>query len=128
MKHFVKILFSAFIALVFVSCGGTTVKVKQSSDGVNATVSVQTNNPTNVDVTPSVSVKLDDISDLLNMAQDSLEFDESGEMIIGSNTIRKIIKLDYIPELLNLARDSLEFDDYGEIVIDSDIIRNIIKS
>lgn len=92
MKHFVKILCAALIVLALASCGGTTVKVKQSSDGVNATVSVQTNNPTNVDVTPSVSVKLDDISELLNMAQDTLEFDENGEMIIGSDTIRKIIK------------------------------------
>lgn len=92
MKHFVKFFCAALIALAFASCGGTTVKVKQSSDGVNATVSVQTNNPTNVDVTPSVSVKLDDISELLNMAQDTLEFDENGEMIIESDTIRKIIK------------------------------------
>ena len=92
MKHFVKLLCAALIAFAIASCGGTTVKVKQSSDGVNATVSVQTNNPTNVDVTPSVSVKLDDISELLNMAQDTLKFDENGEMIIESDTIRKIIK------------------------------------
>lgn len=87
-----KILFICALAVAFVSCGGTTVKVKQSSDGVNATVSVQTNNPTNVDVTPSVSVKLDDISELLNIAQDSLSFDENGEMVIDSDTIRKIVK------------------------------------
>lgn len=83
-----------FCALVFAlaSCGGTTVKVKQSSDGVNATISVQTNNPTNVDVNPSVSVKLDDLSELLNAAQDSLSFDENGEMIISADTMRKIVK------------------------------------
>lgn len=87
-----KILFFCAIVFALASCGGTTVKVKQSSDGVNATVSVQTNNPTNVDVTPSVSVKLDDISELLNVAQDSLSFDENGEMVIDSDTIRKIVK------------------------------------
>lgn len=79
-------------ALMASACGGTTVKVKQSSDGVNATVSVQTNNPTNVDVNPSVSVKLDDLSELLNIAQDTLSFDSNGEMVISSDTIRKIVK------------------------------------
>lgn len=87
-----KILFVCALAVSLVSCGGTTVKVRQSSDGVNATVSVQTNNPTNVDVTPSISVNLDDISELLNVAQDSLSFDENGEMIIDSDTLRKIVK------------------------------------
>lgn len=89
MKKF--LLFLA-IAGIFCSCGGTTVKVKQSSDGVNATVSVQTNNPTNVDVTPSVSVKLDDLAPFLDAVQDSLEFDEHGEMTLSSSQVREIIK------------------------------------
>lgn len=87
-----KILFFSALVLALASCGGTTVKVKQSSDGVNATISVQTNNPTNVDVNPSVSVKLDDLSELLNAAQDSLAFDENGEMVISADTMRKIVK------------------------------------
>lgn len=84
----------AFIAvlLLFCSCGGTTVKVKQSSDGVNATVSVQTNNPTTVDVVPSVSVKLDDLAPFLDAVQDSLSFDENGEMEISAKQVRDIIK------------------------------------
>lgn len=89
MKKF--ILFLAFVGILC-SCGGTTVKVKQSSDGVNATVSVQTNNPTNVDVTPSVSVKLDDLAPFLDAVQDSLEFDENGEMTLSSSHVRDIIK------------------------------------
>lgn len=87
-----KLLFFFALAGILCSCGGTTVKVKQSSDGVNATVSVQTNNPTNVDVTPSVSVKLDDLAPFLDSVQDSLVFDENGEMIISSDTVRKIVK------------------------------------
>lgn len=74
------------------SCGGTTVKVRQSSDGVSATVSVETNNPTNVDVKPSVTVTMEDLSGLLNSVQDSLEFDENGEMEITSKDIGRIIR------------------------------------
>lgn len=92
MERFKIFLLFIFAATLACSCGGTTVKVKQSSDGVNATVSVQTNNPTHVDVTPSVSVKLDDLSELLNVAQDTLSFDSNGEMVISSDTIRKIVK------------------------------------
>lgn len=92
MKQFLFFIAVLITAFSLSSCGGTTVKVKQSSDGVNATVSVQTNNPTNVDVTPSVSVKLDDLSELLNIAQDTLSFDNNGEMVISSDTIRKIVK------------------------------------
>lgn len=87
-----KLIIFFVLACFLSSCGGTTVKVKQSSDGVNATISVQTNNPTNVDVTPSVSVKLDDIAPFLDAVQDSLVFDENGEMIISSDTVRKIVK------------------------------------
>lgn len=87
-----KIICFCAIAFALCSCGGTTVKVKQSSDGVNATVSVQTNNPTNVDVTPSVSVTLDDLDELLKVADGSLSFDENGEMVIDSDTIREIVK------------------------------------
>lgn len=89
MKKFV--FFFALVGILC-SCGGTTVKVKQSSDGVNATVSVQTNNPTNVDVTPSVSVKLDDLAPFLDAVQDSLEFDDNGEMTLSSSQVREIIK------------------------------------
>lgn len=77
---------------MFCSCGGTTVKVKQSSDGVNATVSVTTNNPTDVSVTPSVQVNLDDLSTLLNSVQDTLSFDENGEIILSSTDLKRIAK------------------------------------
>lgn len=87
-----KVILFLVLVGVLCSCGGTTVKVKQSSDGVNATVSVQTNNPTNVDVTPSVSVKLDDLAPFLDAVQDSLEFDEHGEITLSSSQIREIIK------------------------------------
>lgn len=87
-----KTLLFLISLVILCSCGGTTVKVKQSSDGVNATVSVQTNNPTNVDVTPSVSVKLDDLAPFLDAVQDSLQFDEHGEMTLSSSQVREIIK------------------------------------
>lgn len=74
------------------SCGGTTVKVRQSSDGVSATISVETNNPTNVDVKPSVSVTMDDLSEILNSVQDSLSFDENGEMTLTSKDIVRIAR------------------------------------
>lgn len=92
MKKFVIFCAVLISALFLVSCGGTTVKVKQSSDGVNATVSVQTNNPTDVQVNPSVSVKLDDLSELLNIGQDTLSFDSNGEMVIDTKTLRNIVK------------------------------------
>lgn len=79
-------------ALMATACGGTTVKVKQSSDGVNATVTVQTNNPTNVDVVPSVSVKLDDLAPLLDAVQDTLAFDENGELELSAKQVRDIIR------------------------------------
>ena len=88
-----KKLFSALVLVATLSsCGGTTVKVKQSSDGVNATVSVQTNNPTDVNVTPSVQVTLDDLSTLLNSVQDTLSFDENGEITLSSSDLKKIVK------------------------------------
>lgn len=92
MRKFTVFLLLIGAALAICACGGTTVKVKQSSDGVNATVSVQTNNPTNVDVTPSVSVKLDDLAPFLDAVQDSLQFDEHGEMTLSSSQVREIIK------------------------------------
>lgn len=78
MKQLIIFLVSALV--IFSSCGGTTVKVKQSSDGVNATISVQTNNPTNVDVNPSISVTLDELNDLLKVPTDTLVFDDSGTL------------------------------------------------
>lgn len=89
MKNFVFAL--ALVALL-TSCGGTTVKVKQSSDGVNAQVSVTTNNPTDVDVIPSVSVKLDDLAEFMNSVQDSLSFDENGEMTLSGKDVQKLVK------------------------------------
>lgn len=86
-----KILFVLSLFLL-ASCGGTTVKVKQSSDGVNATVTVQTNNPTNVDVKPSIEVKLDDLTEFLNSVQDTLAFDENGEIILSSSDLKSIAK------------------------------------
>lgn len=88
MKNFVFVL--ALVALLS-SCGGTTVKVKQSSDGVNAQVTVTTNNPTDVDVIPSVSVKLDDLKEFMNSVQDSLSFDENGEMILSGRDVQKLV-------------------------------------
>ena len=87
-----KLLFALALVATLSSCGGTTVKVKQSSDGVNATVSVQTNNPTDVNVTPSVQVTLDDLSTLLNSVQDTLSFDENGEITLSSSDLKKIVK------------------------------------
>lgn len=92
MSKLTIFLFFVSVALAACACGGTTVKVKQSSDGVNATISVQTNNPTNVDVTPSVSVKLDDLAPFLDAVQDSLQFDANGEMTLSSSQVRDIIK------------------------------------
>lgn len=89
MKKFVFVL--ALVALL-TSCGGTTVKVKQSSDGVNAQVTVTTNNPTDVDVIPSVSVKLDDLAEFMNSVQDSLSFDENGEMTLSGKDVQKFVK------------------------------------
>ena len=88
MKHF--IVFFLFSVLLC-SCGGTTVKVKQSSDGVNATVTVQTNNPTDVNVKPSIEVNLDDLNSLLKIPTDSLKFDDSGEL---SFTVSDLVKFD----------------------------------
>lgn len=91
MKKIIVFLMLCMIP-VLSSCGGTTVKVRQSSDGVSATVSVETNNPTNVDVKPSVTVSMEDLSCLLNSVQDSLEFDEKGEMEITSKDIVRFIR------------------------------------
>ena len=88
MKKFVFVL---ALVLLLTSCGGTTVKVKQSSDGVNAQVTVTTNNPTDVDVIPSVSVKLDDLAEFMNSVQDSLSFDENGEMILTGKDVQKLV-------------------------------------
>ena len=85
-----KFLFFVFVVCFLSSCGGTTVKVKQSSDGVNATVTVQTNNPTNVDVTPSIEVKLDDLNELLKLSPDSLSFDDKGELSLSVRQIKSI--------------------------------------
>lgn len=87
-----KFLFFFALVALLSSCGGTTVKVKQSSDGVNAQVTVTTNNPTDVDVIPSVSVKLDDLAGFLDSVQDSLAFDENGEMILSVKDVQKIVK------------------------------------
>lgn len=86
-----KFLFALALVALLTSCGGTTVKVKQSSDGVNAQVTVTTNNPTDVDVIPSVSVNLDDLSKLLNSVQDSLSFDANGEMILSGKDVKKLV-------------------------------------
>lgn len=89
-----KLLFLIMLCIVplISSCGGTTVRVRQSSDGVSATISVETNNPTNVDVKPSVSVTMDDLSEILNSVQDSLEFDENGEMTLTSKDIVRLAR------------------------------------
>lgn len=81
MRNFMIV---SLLALFLCSCGGTTVKVRQSSDGVNAEVSVTTNNPTNVQVTPSVNVKLDDllpvVDTLSQVLGESLSFNSDGEL------------------------------------------------
>lgn len=86
-----KFVFALALVALLTSCGGTTVKVKQSSDGVNAQVTVTTNNPTDVDVIPSVSVKLDDLAEFMNSVQDSLSFDENGEMILSGKDVQKLV-------------------------------------
>lgn len=86
-----KFLFLFLTVFFICSCGGTTVKVKQSSDGVNATVTVQTNNPTDVNVKPSIEVNLDDLNSLLKSSSDSLKFDETGEL---SFTVSDLVKFD----------------------------------
>ena len=87
-----KFVFALALVALLTSCGGTTVKVKQSSDGVNAQVTVTTNNPTDVDVIPSVSVKLDDLAEFMNSVQDSLSFDENGEMILSGKDVQNLVK------------------------------------
>lgn len=77
MKRFL-ILFS--LVSLLTSCGGTTVKVRQSSDGVSATISVETSSPTSVQVTPSVSISLDDLKDVFKEPIDSVVFPPSGEL------------------------------------------------
>lgn len=81
MRNFLII---SLLALFLCSCGGTTVKVRQSSDGVNAEVSVTTNNPTSVQVTPSVNVKLDDllpvVDTLSQVLGEPLSFNSDGEL------------------------------------------------
>lgn len=91
MKKIIFFLVLCMIPLLS-SCGGTTVKVRQSSDGVSATVSVETNNPTNVDVKPSVTVSMEDLTGLLNSVQDSLEFDENGVMEFTSKDIVRLAR------------------------------------
>ena len=92
---FKKIIFCLISAILLVSCGGTTVKVRQSSDGVNATVSVTTNNPTNVEVTPSISVDVGELNDVLDSLKNlssepvSFEFDSNGEMQINFEQLCK---------------------------------------
>lgn len=81
-----KFFFLAILPFLFMSCGGTTVKVRQSSDGVNAQISVTTNNPTNVQVTPSIDVKLDDLFPLIDSVSADvgkpLSFNDQGELFI----------------------------------------------
>lgn len=97
MCNFFKIITLAVISFLFMSCGGTTVKVRQSSDGVNATVSVTTNNPTNVEVTPSINVDVGELGEVLDSLQNlssepiSFNFDEYGEMIINLDELCKSI-------------------------------------
>lgn len=92
MKKFIVLFLASLTVLFAASCGGTTVKVKQASDGVSATISVETNNPTSVDVNPSVSVKLDELDSFLNAVQDSLIFDENGVMTLSPAQVRTIVK------------------------------------
>lgn len=75
-----KFFILSFLVVLLSSCGGTTVKVRQSSDGVSATISVETSSPTNVQVNPSVSVSLDDLKDVFKEPVDSVVFPASGEL------------------------------------------------
>lgn len=75
-----KFFILTFLVALLTSCGGTTVKVRQSSDGVSATISVETSSPTNVQVNPSVSVSLDDLKDVFKEPVDSVIFPASGEL------------------------------------------------
>lgn len=104
---FKKLIFCLISAILLVSCGGTTVKVRQSSDGVNATVSVTTNNPTNVEVTPSISVDVGELNDVLDSLKNlssepvSFEFDENGEMQINLEQLCKSINPQTLTQLLS---------------------------
>lgn len=97
MCKFLKIISLAVVSFLLMSCGGTTVKVRQSSDGVNATVSVTTNNPTNVEVTPSIVVDVGELEDVLDSLQVlssepiSFNFDNNGVMEINLESLCKSI-------------------------------------
>lgn len=103
---FKKLIICLVSAIVLVSCGGTTVKVRQSSDGVNATVSVTTNNPTNVEVTPSISVDVGELNSVLDSLKNlsseplSFDFDKNGELTIDLDQLCKSIKPALLPAIL----------------------------
>lgn len=104
---FKKLIFCLISAILLVSCGGTTVKVRQSSDGVNATVSVTTNNPTNVEVAPSISIDIGELNEVLDSLKNlssepvSFEFDENGEMQINFDSLCKSIDPQMLTQLLS---------------------------
>lgn len=94
-----KFLILTFLVALLTSCGGTTVKVRQSSDGVSATISVETSSPTNVQVNPSVSVSLDDLKDVFKEPVDTVVFPTSGEL---SYTRQDLVRF-HKDKLLKLA-------------------------
>lgn len=103
---FKKIIICLISAILLVSCGGTTVKVRQSSDGVNATVSVTTNNPTNVEVIPSISVDVGELNEVLDSLKNlsseplSFDFDDNGELTINLDELCKSVKPTLLPAIL----------------------------
>lgn len=103
---FKKLIICLISAILLVSCGGTTVKVRQSSDGVNATVSVTTNNPTNVEVTPSISVDVGELNEVLDSLKNlsseplSFDFDKNGELTINLDQLCKSVKPALLPAIL----------------------------
>lgn len=96
-----KFLIISFLVALLTSCGGTTVKVRQSSDGVSATISVETSSPTNVQVTPSVSVSLDDLKDVFKEPVDTVVFPASGEL---SYTRQDLVRF-HREKLLKMAKN-----------------------
>lgn len=96
-----KIFIISFLVVLLTSCGGTTVKVRQSSDGVSATISVETSSPTNVQVTPSVSISLDDLKDVFKEPVDTVVFPASGEL---SYTRQDLVRF-HREKLLKMAKN-----------------------
>ena len=52
------VIISAIAMFFFSSCGTTQAIVRTSADSASTTISISTNNPTDVGITPNVSLQL----------------------------------------------------------------------